>query len=543
MLALLGATLPAFVTPCLAGDGRLNPPTQAGTNTNKSTVASSLSVYECSLSPTASSSLSGCTNNYDNLTQTTTFGLTSDGTCNTGSAPYCGARSDANSGAITPIDAWGSCYWVTNNTSNNLFVPFRSSTEWSNFISNHPTGVTLTACAWPYARELVLNPSYASPSVPGPYAGCNSVPVNTPSVYGLIGSSVYPTTANLQILGGGTPTLWTCHDGLTIEALPQWKALNVGGNNIWSPNFVFGPDVTITAQDTTAGRPAAPDSINADAGDTVKLSWTITPALASGGSVAFSSTPSGWNGITNVTPAVNTTYTVQVTDTNNLTSTTSVIVNIVAAGKCGSNGSGTLPSPLCTGTGNTASSAVQGTSSSGINGYTWTCTSAAGDQTSCSALQTAASCGSTTIDTSSGSPNFTDSSTACIVGTPSSITASGSSYSYSCSSSYGSASSTATCSANAAPNGSCYLSETLTLNGGSKLQQQRTLAPGQTYTESGAQPGWIGNTFTPNPGHVWQWSCADSDPCTFTNPIDPSTGYQGLTITCGPAAPSCQAGP
>jgi len=58
-------------------------------------------------------------------------------------------RINAGVHAVTPIDVWGECRYVDNDSTNDIFVPFRSYKEWSAFYNNPPSGVTLKTCALP----------------------------------------------------------------------------------------------------------------------------------------------------------------------------------------------------------------------------------------------------------------------------------------------------------------------------------------------------------------------------------------------------------
>ena len=49
-------------------------------------------------------------------------------------------------GALMKIDAWGVCRNVDNNLAQDIFVPTKTSLEWSEFRTHYPAGVTLSVC-------------------------------------------------------------------------------------------------------------------------------------------------------------------------------------------------------------------------------------------------------------------------------------------------------------------------------------------------------------------------------------------------------------
>lgn len=49
-------------------------------------------------------------------------------------------------GPVMEIDVWGVCRNVDNNLAHDIFVPTKTSLEWSEFRIHYPTGVVLTAC-------------------------------------------------------------------------------------------------------------------------------------------------------------------------------------------------------------------------------------------------------------------------------------------------------------------------------------------------------------------------------------------------------------
>ncbi len=81
------------------------------------------------------------------------------------------------------IDAHGTCKQVRS-TSGTLFVPTKSSAEWSAFRSNKPSGVTLSSC----------------------YVGCSATTA-TVSIFGFQGSVDIPSAAHGVVVTGESPTV------------------------------------------------------------------------------------------------------------------------------------------------------------------------------------------------------------------------------------------------------------------------------------------------------------------------------------------------
>ena len=121
--------------------------------------------YECALSGNPSRDLAGCPGNSTGgyLTSTravqgnnklTLLGNPAAPACVATAPPYCGAKSDAPS-AVAPIEAWDICRWVDNTSPSAIFVPFRTSLEWTAFIKAAPTllggnnNVNPVGCALP----------------------------------------------------------------------------------------------------------------------------------------------------------------------------------------------------------------------------------------------------------------------------------------------------------------------------------------------------------------------------------------------------------
>lgn len=50
-------------------------------------------------------------------------------------------------GPVMEIDVWGVCRNVDNNLAHDIFVPTKTSLEWSEFRVHYPVGIILTTCA------------------------------------------------------------------------------------------------------------------------------------------------------------------------------------------------------------------------------------------------------------------------------------------------------------------------------------------------------------------------------------------------------------
>ncbi|MGB9680639.1 MAG: hypothetical protein ACPLYC_00330 [Minisyncoccia bacterium] len=53
-----------------------------------------------------------------------------------------------NVGSTVTINKWGVCKRVTNNCSYSIFVPVKTSNEWTAFVNYKPSCVTLNNCGW-----------------------------------------------------------------------------------------------------------------------------------------------------------------------------------------------------------------------------------------------------------------------------------------------------------------------------------------------------------------------------------------------------------
>lgn len=150
---------------------------------------------ECNLSGVADSKfgLKGCKGaptdkkTYTNGLFTSSYVINGDRNCtkDAKSAGYCGAKSDAGSMAVAPINAFGHCRWVDNYTDKSIFIPFGGNfpstgqDDWVHFIKNHPpstgekNGIVLTHCAFPSFDPSAT--ALIKPYEDRPYAGCEYI--------------------------------------------------------------------------------------------------------------------------------------------------------------------------------------------------------------------------------------------------------------------------------------------------------------------------------------------------------------------------------
>ncbi len=377
---------------------------------------------ECNISGASTGSMTSCTSSYVAATQTSQTAAVNDEADTNCTSSYCGARSEANKAAQAPIDAHGFCRWVDNATTNSIFIPFRSTNEWTKLLNNLPAGISTVHCARPAdASNLTVS---ATPT----YAGCSpTMTVSNPSVYGRTGASIWPVPPL-------TPA-FTCHNGATsVQSQLQWSAGDadsVSASTLsWNKNFYYSPDLTLTVTNNATGVLASPLTI--DTGNTVQLNWSSSSGYTGQSWSCLGS--NGWgatgnNGSITDAPTVNTTYTMTCTDTKGLKSIASVTVYV--NGKCGTDGGATLastPTNLCV-AGEIASAATPT-----AIGWMWSCTPSTnvssntidGNAQTCNATLQTAQCGTATVDSSGA----LSSGTLCNAGTPSAV--SGTTGAYTC---------------------------------------------------------------------------------------------------------------
>lgn len=345
------------------------------------------------------------------------------------SSTYCGARSLGK--AVAPINAWGTCAWVDNTSSQAVFVPFRTQNEWFSFLDaankQKIPGVTVTNCSLPYTQTGGAQTVIATP----PYAKCESTATATPIAYGRNNG------ASTWVSSNPHPT-FSCHKDdasyatTSVESFLQWTS---GNGNSWSQNFLYGPDLTLTVVE--AGKPANKGAvIDIYDGSSVVLSWTTDGAYGQTWTCEASGAWSGskkWTGDSEqITPHNSGAYKLACKDNRGLTSTTSVTVNVNKPNQtaiiCGADAGQVLtsaPTQLCAP--GDIPSAVTYTGS----GWGWTCSPPAGgckcETRYCSATKKIAppppingQCGNDNGTTTSGAP-----SNLCATGTPSTVTGNG----------------------------------------------------------------------------------------------------------------------
>jgi hypothetical protein len=252
---------------------------------------------------------------------------------------YIGARSDPVTNSVTPIDPvyiqnYSKCRFVENQVASNksVFVPFNSQNEWEAFIAYTPSFLTVYECSKPY-------PATAQPlTVTPPNASCtNTVVVPNPNVYA---PYYYPSIVHTW---PPSPPVETFNCGATtIQTSVTFTGEDSDTYNpSWTPAVTYGPDLILTAQDTTTRGPALQTSITILLGDSVELSWTASPIPPSPAPVSCTESwsascvepPVGKAKTSTVTPAQTTTYSVTSTNPPNppsptLSSTATVTVYV-----------------------------------------------------------------------------------------------------------------------------------------------------------------------------------------------------------------------
>ena len=380
---------------------------------------------------------------------------------------YDGARSIAGQKALMPIDVWGTCRYIDNTAKDSLFVPFRSSGEWSAFL-NAATKLSLTStpCARPYSSSVPAITSLpAAPSV-----ACtlpSNTPLVVPNIYQRSGKrSPQPTQSiALSCNGGGTslPTqeYWTAG---TSADIPNFSGGSFPPSADWALTVNYAPYVGLSAtKGTLQTQPVSgTSSVSLDPGSSFDLTWTTAPSgsnpvtthtpanstsspptpdqtltqnIATSLTASWTNNLATFSGSTTMTAPLtgSTTYKITATDKNGWTSVATLTVYADPLAVCGAANGQTvaqapsLPADLCGG-GSTASSMTKtGT------GWAWICSAGAGTSkpttATCAATQGSivATCGSDNNQLLVAKPTHL-----CSEGTASSVTESNGAYTWSC---------------------------------------------------------------------------------------------------------------
>lgn len=88
---------------------------------------------------------------------------------------YAADYYQVNNGSNTDIDEHGTCKNVANNHASGLalFVPTKTSSEWSTFRSNLPAGVTVSGCCnWGLSSQQTPEPGLTTCSPEPPSGEC-----------------------------------------------------------------------------------------------------------------------------------------------------------------------------------------------------------------------------------------------------------------------------------------------------------------------------------------------------------------------------------
>jgi hypothetical protein len=407
---------------------------------------------ECDLSGKTDPPLGACPNTTGVALGSTSIGSIALNSIPAGSTgptivgPYKGVRIGASSLAVVPIDAVGvdtpHCRWVYNGDADNAyFVPFGLPQDWTAFLNNKPSDVTLYDCALPWFinnAPATTNAPSVNPNFNG--ADCQGS-VDNPNIYGIYNppqSTIWPAKPIRQDI--------KCYSGATVvKSLLQFVAsysdapLNctlfsnetvslddtssyctrIMNKLTWATDFQFGPNVHLTAVNGITGEgPSA--TISATAGDNVVLTWTVPGGGATSCSASGGNNPNdGWTGLKSTdggsdpfTSLGSGAYSLTCAGANGLTSTATAQIN--DTGKCGTDNGKTLLAlaKLCSlDSTDSDPSSLSGTPT----GWNWKCYPVdGGTPAQCSATLQSAQCGTgVTVDPNNGNT----AGTLCVYGT------------------------------------------------------------------------------------------------------------------------------
>ncbi len=174
-----------------------------------------------------------------------------------GALGILGARTIAGAIAATPIDAFGYCHYVANQSANSLFIPFKTAREWTAF---------LVPAGGPGATQSEASVEFLCTSADG--TAFNEIA--TPTITG-IDSGYGPTTAvgwNLTVAyqydgacgsangtaSATTPSSDLCHVGAAsavTEVNGIWNWICTGGNGGGTTDTCSAPTNTVTPGSAT----------------------------------------------------------------------------------------------------------------------------------------------------------------------------------------------------------------------------------------------------------------------------------------------------
>ena len=259
-----------------------NASSSSSTSTTSSTSSTS-SASSCGNLPTTSGAMPTCQCDLgaasgatkcvlsasSSINATSAYTNPSISSCATTGGCYDATKSSHGSKAQFPIDVWGTCRYVDNNTSSSdLFVPFRTQPDWKAFVqtaealgSPLSTNITTTPCARPYYTSVgpaVPLPPGATGASPSFTCATNATAVAAPVLYGRTKPAKQwaPPTQSISFScnNGGTtiPTteLWTAGQS-SDWTLPLPSAAD------WSLSVAYGPYVGLSASGTLNGNPAS----------------------------------------------------------------------------------------------------------------------------------------------------------------------------------------------------------------------------------------------------------------------------------------------
>lgn len=143
----------------------------------------------------------------------------------------CSDGWQVNVGETKQINCQGVCKKVTNNCSKAIFVPTRTSTEWAEFRTNHPSCVTLSDCISPPSAPSVSCSTASSSQINVSWT--NVANEDGYKIYRCAGSGCTPTTQVYTV--GANVTSWS-NTGLSSSTTYGYrvKAYNSAGDSSWS---------------------------------------------------------------------------------------------------------------------------------------------------------------------------------------------------------------------------------------------------------------------------------------------------------------------
>lgn len=180
----------------------------------------------------------------------------------TGASSY-----QVNSGANQNITEFSTCKKVTNNHASGkaVFVPTATNTEWTQFYTNPPTGVTIDNCPSGYVFNVTISANTATYNVKAAAitAGWDQVQALIATVTINSGITVYSTSTATPAFASGS----TFPVGSSLTIVNNGTIMGMGGNGGAGAGTVLAtPPICVVGSAGAAGGPAL----------TVAIATTIT---------------------------------------------------------------------------------------------------------------------------------------------------------------------------------------------------------------------------------------------------------------------------